>query len=171
MATALSGYANGDTCLRKAVGMAPNIGRIDAYVRAASTDEQGAMMLIEHFALNVPNPVAMAEWWVRHLGLRVVRQVDGPPHTRFLADEAGRGVLEIYQQTKAEIPDYFSFDPLVVHVAFVVKDIRAEEKRLLAAGATSAAEIVVTPQGDEMTFLRDPWGVVIQLVKRVKALV
>lgn len=128
-------------------------------------------MRIEHFALNVPDPVAMADWWIRHLGMRVARKVDGPPHTRFLADETGQGVLEIYHQTSAAIPDYASLEPLTVHVAFVVADLVSERRRLLAAGAICAKEIVRTPEGDEMTFLRDPWGIVIQLVKRAKPLV
>ena len=38
--------------------------------------------------------------------------------------------------------------------------------RLLAAGATTAGDVTITPTGDEMTFLRDPWGLALQLVKR-----
>ena len=30
--------------------------------------------------------------------------------------------------------------------------------------------ITVTPAGDEMVFLRDPWGVAVQLVKRARPL-
>lgn len=127
-------------------------------------------MLIEHFALNVPDSIAMADWWVRHLGMRIARQINGPPHTRFLADEAGRGVVEIYQNRAVAVPDYFALEPLTLHIAFVVTDLVGERQRLLAAGATSAKDIVTTPEGDEMTFLRDPWGVVIQLVKRVNPL-
>jgi catechol 2,3-dioxygenase-like lactoylglutathione lyase family enzyme len=128
-------------------------------------------MLIEHFALNVPDSIALADWWVQHLGMRVVRQVNGPPHTRFLADSAGRGVLEVYHNPVAQIPEYKTLDPLTVHVAFVVEDIVGDRNRLLAAGAISARDIVRTPDGDDMTFLRDPWGVVIQLVKRARPLV
>jgi len=43
-------------------------------------------------------------------------------------------------------------------------------EHLLAAGARSAREVVVTPAGDEMTFLRDPWGVTLQLVRRATPL-
>jgi len=43
-------------------------------------------------------------------------------------------------------------------------------ERLLAAGARSAGEVVVTPAGDEMTFLRDPWGVALQLERRATPL-
>jgi|SRR5581483_1576128 len=127
-------------------------------------------MDIEHVALNVPDPVGMAEWYGKHLGLRVLRKLDAAPFTHFLGDTSGRTVLELYHHTKATIPDYKSFDPLVVHVAYKVADVAAERARLLAAGATAAGEIVTTDNGDVMTFLRDPWGLTVQLVKRLKAL-
>jgi len=38
--------------------------------------------------------------------------------------------------------------------------------RLLAAGASIAGDVAITPADDEMVFLRDPWGVALQLVKR-----
>jgi hypothetical protein len=31
--------------------------------------------------------------------------------------------------------------------------------------------VTITPAGDEMVFLRDPWGVALQLVKRMVPLV
>ena len=126
-------------------------------------------MNIEHVALNVADPVALADWYVKHLGMRIVRQVDSGPLTRFIADESGRTVLEVYRQ-QAPVPDYPSMDPMVLHVAFLTKDIKAERDRLLKAGATVAKDIHTTPDGDEMAFLRDPWGVTVQLVKRAKPL-
>jgi len=126
-------------------------------------------MNIEHVALNVTDPIALANWYVKHLGMKIVRQVDVAPHTRFIADESGRTVLEIYRQ-KAPVPDYASQDPMVLHVAFIAPDIRATRDRLLAAGATVAKDVHTIPEGDEMAFLHDPWGVVIQLVKRAKPL-
>ena len=126
-------------------------------------------MTIEHVALNVADPVAFAEWYSRHLGMRVVRQVDGPPHTRFLADSAGRTVLEVYRQS-VPVPDYAAADPLVLHVAFTTDDVPGTRARLVAAGGTAAGEVATTPAGDVMGFVRDPWGVVIQLVARAKPL-
>jgi catechol 2,3-dioxygenase-like lactoylglutathione lyase family enzyme len=123
-------------------------------------------MNIEHFALNVSEPVAAAAWYVRHLGLRVVRALTEAPFTHFLADEAGRVVVELYGHTRAPVPDYRALDPLVFHIAFVTDDVRGTRERLLAAGAASAGDVTVTAAGDEMTFLRDPWGVALQLVKR-----
>jgi glyoxylase I family protein len=126
-------------------------------------------MNIEHVALNVADPVALADWYVRHLGMRIVRQVDAGPRTRFLADSAGRTVLEVYRQ-QAPVPDYFGMDPMVLHVAFKVDDVAAVRATLLEAGATAATEITTSDNGDVMTFLRDPWGVTIQLVRRAQPL-
>jgi glyoxylase I family protein len=126
-------------------------------------------MNIEHIALNVSDPVALADWHVRHLGMRVVRQMDGPPFTRFIADAADRVVLEVYHQD-APVPDYAAQHHFVFHIAFVTADVAAERARLLAAGATSVTEITRSPDGDVMTFLRDPWGIVIQLVRRGRPL-
>jgi catechol 2,3-dioxygenase-like lactoylglutathione lyase family enzyme len=129
------------------------------------------VMNIEHIAFNVPDPVAAAEWYGRHLGMRVVRSVEGSPHTRFLADEAGRVVLEFYRQEKAPVPDYFAIDPMVLHIAFTADDIREARQRVLAAGASAVGEVAPQPNGDDLAMLRDPWGVAVQLVKRGRPLV
>ena len=128
-------------------------------------------MNIEHIALNVPDPVRMAAWYVTHLNLRVLRKQEQAPFTHFVADQAGRVVLELYCHTKAAMPHYASFDPLTLHIAFSADDVAKERQRLLDAGATLAGDIVTTDTGDVMTFVRDPWNVTIQLVKRVKAMI
>ena len=126
-------------------------------------------MTIEHVALNVSDPVALADWYTQHLGMRVVRAVEESPFTRFIADGSGRTVLEVYKQSPP-VPDYPAQHVFTLHVAFVSADVTADRDRLLAAGATAAGEITLTPAGDEMTFVRDPWGIVIQLVKRARPL-
>src|SRR4051794_15896330 len=125
-------------------------------------------MNIEHIALNVADPVRMAAWYVEHLQLRVLRKLDQAPFTHFVVDRSGRVVLELYGHAKAAIPDYASMDPLTLHIAFSAAEVAQERQRLLAAGATPAGDIATTDTGDVMTFVRDPWGVTIQLVKRVK---
>jgi catechol 2,3-dioxygenase-like lactoylglutathione lyase family enzyme len=125
---------------------------------------------IEHFAINVPDPVNAAAWYVKHLGMRVVRSLTASPFTHFLADGSGRVVIEMYSHPKAPVPDYKAMDPLVFHIAFVSADVAGKRECLLAAGATSAGPVTTTPTGDVMTFLRDPWGVALQLVTRATAL-
>jgi catechol 2,3-dioxygenase-like lactoylglutathione lyase family enzyme len=127
-------------------------------------------MNIEHIALNVPDPTAMAQWYVRHLGMRVVRRPEGPTHTHFVADPAGRVVLELYRQTKAPIPDYASMDPMVLHVAFAADQVAQERRKLLEAGATPVGEVVTSETGDELAMVRDPWGLAVQIVKRARRL-
>jgi glyoxylase I family protein len=128
-------------------------------------------MNIEHVAFNVPDPVAMAAWYTSHLGMQVLRSMPTSPFTHFLADRSGRVVIEMYHHPRAPIPDYFSLDPLVLHLAFTAADVPGNLERLIMAGAVAAGEITVTPTGDEMVFLRDPWGVPLQLVRRVQPLV
>ena len=125
-------------------------------------------MKIEHAAWTVEDPVAAAEWYVEHLGMRIVRQGGPPAHARFLADATGRVLLEIYNNPKVTVPDYRNTDPLIIHLAFNVDDVGAEHQRLLAAGATEVDAPDTLDSGDQLSMLRDPWGFPIQLMNRAK---
>jgi glyoxylase I family protein len=127
-------------------------------------------MKLEHVALLVADPAALAEWYVTHLGMKVMRTGDAPGHARFLADEDGTSVLEVYGGS-APVPDYAAMDPLVLHVAFRPDDVATTRERLVAAGATPVGEMVVTPSGDQFAMLRDPWGLALQLARRARPLV
>jgi glyoxylase I family protein len=123
-------------------------------------------MRIEHVALQVSDPVAMADWYVEHLGCSIARSGPEPAFIRFLRDGAGSSMLELYRNPKVSVPDYSSMDPLLVHVAFVSENLPADRDRLVAAGATVVDDVVKTPAGDELMMLRDPWGVSLQLARR-----
>lgn len=123
-------------------------------------------MNVEHIALQVKDPVAVVEWYGKHLGFRVVRNVGGPAQTFFLADSAGHVVLEVYSNPTVPVPDYASMHPLLLHVAFQADDVAACEKRLLMAGATSFSGVETLPSGDVLAMLRDPFGLAIQLACR-----
>jgi len=127
-------------------------------------------MRLEHVAWQVDDPPAVAAWYCQHLGFTVKRKLDQPPHTHFIADDSGALLIEVYHSPKVAVPDYASMDPLLLHLAFVVSDLRRERERLLAAGATVAAEVTVTVAGDELLMLRDPWGFPVQLVTRTAAM-
>ena len=127
-------------------------------------------MRIEHVAVQVNDPDAMTEWYVQHLGMRVVRHLGGPAHTYFLGDDNNQTLVEIYHNTAVPVPDYASMDPLWLHIAFNTDDMEGSRARLIAAGCTPAGEIGVTPAGDQLCMLRDPWGLAIQLAKRAKPL-
>jgi glyoxylase I family protein len=125
-------------------------------------------MKIEHAAWPVEDPVAAATWYVKNLGMRVVREGGPPAHVRFLADATGRVLLEIYNNPRVRVPDYRATDPLIIHLAFAVDDVKGEADRLVAAGATVVQPFNRAQAGDEMAMLRDPWGFPIQLVKRAE---
>jgi glyoxylase I family protein len=129
-------------------------------------------MKIEHVALLVADPVAMASWYTQNLDMRVVRSSDeAPAFTRFLADSEGQGVLELYSSATLPVPSYAEMDPLVLHIAFAPDNVPATRDRLVAAGATPVGEVTVNPAGDYFAMLRDPWGVALQLVRRTRPLV
>jgi glyoxylase I family protein len=123
-------------------------------------------MKIEHIALNVADPDAMARWYEAHFAMRTVRSAGPPTHTHFLADSSGQMLIEIYRHPNASVPDYRQMDPLILHLAFAANDVRATRARLLQAGCTPEGEMSVTGGGDELAMLRDPWGLPIQLAHR-----
>ena len=127
-------------------------------------------MKIEHLAFTVPDPVAFAAWYEKHLAMRVVRSGAPPINARFLADSRRETLLEVYNNPKVRPPDYFSMDPLLLHVAFLSDNPEADRDRLLAAGATLVDDVTVIASGDKLAMLRDPWGVPIQLMKRAAPL-
>lgn len=127
-------------------------------------------MKIEHFAYQVEEPAVVAEWYVEHLGFSVKRASDAPVPVRFLADETGDVMIEIYNNPKVTTPDYVSMDPLILHLAFVCDTVDSTTERLVAAGATLVQK-EATPVGDTLAMLRDPWGLSIQLCQRADPMV
>jgi glyoxylase I family protein len=125
-------------------------------------------MKIEHAAWTVEDPVAAADWYVKHLGMKIVRSGGPPANARFLADSTGRVLLEIYNNPKVRVPDYRQTHPLIIHLAFLVEDVAKEHRRLMTAGAAEVDAPSTLESGDSLSMLRDPWGFPIQLIKRAK---
>jgi len=123
---------------------------------------------LEHVALNVEDPPAMAKWFCDNLGMKVVRKGPPPANMRFISDAGGNMMLELYNNPPDQVPDYPSMNPLSLHIAFMVDDVKAVTDKLIAAGATVAVDINTTDAGDEIVILRDPWGVPIQFIKRAE---
>jgi len=123
---------------------------------------------LEHVAINVEDPAAMAKWYCENLGMKIVRKGPSPANMRFISDAGGNMMLELYNNPPDAVPDYPSMDPLSLHIAFMVDDVNAICKKLIAAGAMVAVDVNVTPAGDQIAMLRDPWGVPIQFLKRAE---
>ena len=127
-------------------------------------------MKLEHVAFMMADPIAAAEWYVRNLGMEVVRGTREPPCTHFIADEARTVMFEIYCNPAAKVPDYAAQHPLVFHLAFKCEDVAKKRDELVAAGATLVTDVDPS-SADELVMLRDPWGVPLQLVKRVEGMI
>jgi catechol 2,3-dioxygenase-like lactoylglutathione lyase family enzyme len=126
-------------------------------------------MKFEHVAFNVPDARATAAWYVENLGMQIVRAMDRAPFAHFMADETGRTALELYTNTSAPIPDYEAMNQFTLHVAFAVEDAAIVRDRLIAAGATLIDESG-SVESSILVFLRDPWGVTLQLCQRSRPL-
>ena len=124
---------------------------------------------VEHVALNVSDPAAMASWYVQNLGMRIVRQSNVAPYIHFVADAGARTVIELYNNADDPIPDYRSMHPLRLHVAFATSDPDGARAALVAAGASFVDEMT-RDDGTRLLMLRDPWGLAIQLCKRAQPL-
>jgi glyoxylase I family protein len=119
----------------------------------------------EHVAVNVSDPLAMARWYVAHLGMRIVRQMEEPPQMHFLVDAGGTAMIEIYRNPAAPLDGCAALHPLQLHLAFTSADPLADSEELIAAGATLVAHQPLA-DGSHLTMLRDPWGLPIQLCRR-----
>ena len=126
------------------------------------------MITVEHVAWQVHDPDAVAAWSVKHLDFRIVRRNNDPARTHFILDHAGRVLVEIYNNSAAAVPDYAKQHPLVLHLAFKVDDPAASRDVLRDAGCAVVEDIFVTPAGDQLCMMRDPFGFAIQLCKRAK---
>jgi glyoxylase I family protein len=122
-------------------------------------------MKLEHFALNVEDPVEMVNWYCRHLGFRIIKQIKEAPYTAFLTDDSGTIMIEVYCNPVNQVPAYRQMDPLLVHLAFVSESPENDRDRLLKAGADLVSEQFLE-DGSYLIMMRDPWGLAIQLCKR-----
>lgn len=118
----------------------------------------------EHLAFNVPDMDAMTDWYCTHLGMKIARLDAGKKV--FLADHTGTVVLELYSNSdEAMLPSRKPL-PLEIHLAFVVEDADAVVAELEAAGAELISRQPPDESGDVLCFLRDPFGLPIQVLTR-----
>lgn len=128
-------------------------------------------MKIEHAAYQVAEPVAIAQWYVAHLGMTIKRAQSASPFGHFLADSGDHVMVELYCNPVVPVPDYHAVDPLVAHLAFAADDVAATRQRLIEAGATPVGDVATSPAGDDLAMLRDPWGFAVQLVRRASPMI
>ena len=121
--------------------------------------------VMEHVAIDVADPLAVASWWAENLGFEIVRQRKEGDFCTFIADCTGRIAIELYRAPGIQqAPDYFSIDPLTLHIAFRSEDVDSDIERLVAGGATLVSH--TRSEGFDGAMLRDPWGIPVQVVRR-----
>ena len=121
---------------------------------------------LEHIAFNVKDPAGVAKWYCDHLGMKIVRKSLPPANTHFIGDAAGNMMFELYNNPDVPVPEYASFSHMSMHLAFMVDDVKTMRDSLTASGAKLIEDVTITPAGDQVLMLRDPWGLAIQFVKR-----
>lgn len=124
------------------------------------------MVRFEHVAFNVTNARVAAQWYCDHLGFVMMRQQAEAPNMTFVADAGRNMMFEFYNRTDAPLFDPSPMHDVTHHVAFYVDDMDTVRATLAAAGAKASGDVTLTPAGDKLLFLRDPFGLIIQLVQR-----
>ena len=125
------------------------------------------MARMEHFALFAADAIALKDFYVDVMGLRVV--VDngaGTPPGYFLADDGGMALEIIGRPPGVERPE----TRYGCHVAFLVKDLAAERARLESLGRVFEVETAVDTPEFETAFTRDPDGNRFQIAWRARPL-
>jgi catechol 2,3-dioxygenase-like lactoylglutathione lyase family enzyme len=121
----------------------------------------------EHLAINVTDSRSTAQWFVKHLGMKVMREGGAPTYGMFVADSSEQMMLELYQNSSYPAVDFGKISYMSIHFASMVPDVAVAKERLLKAGATVAEDITKTASGDHVLMLREPGGFPIQFVNRV----
>lgn len=126
-------------------------------------------MTIEHVGFSVSNPRKMAKWYEKNLGCRI-QYVGGSEDNGmvFISDDEGDTFLELIKAPDVAPTKDVLQSPTQLHFAFKSDDPEEDKKKLVSDGGKFLGENPVKTGGDVLLMVEDPWGNVIQLVKRGK---
>jgi catechol 2,3-dioxygenase-like lactoylglutathione lyase family enzyme len=109
----------------------------------------------------------MADWYSRHLGFHIIRQggsdSDGGA---FIVDECGYTVLEIFRIPDTGPLPLRNLAPIQLHIAIDCDKPYETAMALVKQGAEFVGEAPPNDYKGEKLLVRDPWGLVLQLVNR-----
>jgi glyoxylase I family protein len=120
------------------------------------------MSHIEHFAVYAEDPIALKNFYVGALGLRVIVENAGPPPAYFLADDNGTAV-EILARPEGERN---ANQRWICHFAFWVDDFVFMRDQLLKMDVTFEDDTLVETDELKTAFFKDPAGNRCQIVWR-----
>jgi len=121
-------------------------------------------MRIEHLALNAKEAPAMIKWYKEHMGMPIHVLSESPVYVAFLGEAPG--IMEIYNNPEKPYLDLPNLHHSAFHLAFTSEDLLADIKRLEDAGATLIDDDGMDEEGFGTPFLRCPFGLPLQLVRR-----
>ncbi len=129
---------------------------------ALSTHAQA--IRLKYFALNVPDKMAVAQWYHNTLGFNVTMHKNDS--SIYVSDPGNDFSFRFFSapKQKSNYAD-LSFD--ACHIALESDSIRYFEKKILAAGGKYNTPSRYNLIGDAVVDMRDPWGIMIQLIYRV----
>jgi glyoxylase I family protein len=122
----------------------------------------------EHIAFNVADPVLIAKWYTENLGMKIMRFDGEPTNTTFIADSGKHMMIEFFHNADYPLFEASKMHNMAIHLAFSTQNIVKTLDQLVTAGATIVDSLRKTASGDQVLTLRDPWGLPIQFVERVK---
>ena len=121
------------------------------------------MARLEHFAIYAADLEALKDFYIRTMGLKVVRVGAGnPPGGYFLADDRG-GAIEIIARPEDQSN---ANQRWVCHLAFWVDDVAAKRAELEQLGLAFEPDTAVDDDAFRTCFFHDPEGNRCQLVWR-----
>jgi predicted enzyme related to lactoylglutathione lyase len=122
-----------------------------------------AAVRFEHMAINVDNPKAIADWYVKYVGLEIL---SASKKMIFVRDPGSHFMFELYKKPNAN-GSYSSMNHAATHVAFSTGDAQALSKKMVEGGA-KILKTTTNPAGDTVINMKDPWGNKLQVIHRVK---
>ena len=128
-------------------------------------------IIFEHIGINVKDPIAAAKWYSENLNMKIIREGTAPNYSTFVADSSIHMMIEFNYNKDFPTIDSLNFNYDSFHLAFNVPDINKIKEKLLKAGATVLSDLRKTDSGDQVLVLKDPWGLPIQFVQRVKPMI
>jgi catechol 2,3-dioxygenase-like lactoylglutathione lyase family enzyme len=122
-------------------------------------------MKIEHIGIMVPKPISAGNWYNKHLGLAVIRQLGSDEEgVTFLRDNETDTVIELAKLSEIPDFDFNELDPLHLHIAIECDDPAGLSSELEKAGASIIGESARAEAANERILVKDPWGITIQLI-------
>lgn len=114
-------------------------------------------------SLTVEDVAASTRFFTDHLGFRVQMSAEG--FASLHRDDAGMHVVLLRRGIEVLPASYRDQTAAGVIVAFVVRDLEGEERRLRSEGVEISLPLREEPWGERLFQITDPNGVVVELVE------